>query len=194
MARNRYHNEWDRLQSYINWPVTAEAYPSSLSRAGFYYTGDSDIVSCFCCAIRVGHWLRTDLPLHEHTRHSPDCRFVLGEETGNTPIPGSPSVREIRQRETSILEARGGQKKSDRSTSADSLVCVASGKSISAKSGPSISDGTTLSRVNVYLTFRMLLYFRISSGVMLSGDNGNILIIGFSFQGTVLNVFLVFLM
>ena len=52
-----------------------------------------------------------------------------------------------------------------------------------------------MSRVNVYLTFRMLLYFRISNSVMLSSDNGNILIIGFSFQGTVLNVFfLVFLM
>ena len=46
-----------------------------------------------------------------------------------------------------------------------------------------------VSRVNVYLTFRMLLYFRISNSVMLSSDNGNILIIGFSFQGTVLNVF-----
>ena len=47
----------------------------------------------------------------------------------------------------------------------------------------------SLSRVNVYLTFRMLLYFRISNSVMLSSDNENILIIGFSFQGTVLNVF-----
>ena len=46
-----------------------------------------------------------------------------------------------------------------------------------------------MSRVNVYLTFRMLLYFRISNSVMLSSDNGNILIIGLSFQGTVLNVF-----
>ena len=46
-----------------------------------------------------------------------------------------------------------------------------------------------LSRVNVYLTFRMLLYFRISNSVMLSSDNRNILVIGFSFQGTVLNVF-----
>ena len=35
----------------------------------------------------------------------------------------------------------------------------------------------------------MLLYFRISNSVMLSSDNGNILIIEFSFQGTVLNVF-----
>ena len=46
-----------------------------------------------------------------------------------------------------------------------------------------------MSRVNVYLTFRMLLYFRISNSVMLSSDNENILIIGFSFQGTVLNMF-----
>ena len=60
-----------------------------------------------------------------------------------------------------------------------------------------------MSRVNVYLTFRMLLYFRnliaslsnVKCGVMLWSDNGNILIIGFSFQGTVLNMFfLVFLM
>ena len=46
-----------------------------------------------------------------------------------------------------------------------------------------------MSRVNVYLTFRMLLYFRISNSVMLSSDNGNILIIGCSLQGTVLNMF-----
>ena len=50
-------------------------------------------------------------------------------------------------------------------------------------------QGRIMSRVNVYLTFRMLLYFRISNSVMLSSDNRNILIIGFSFQGTVLNVF-----
>ena len=57
---------------------------------------------------------------------------------------------------------------------------------------------TVTSQFLVTLWFRVsvesVLYFRISNNVMLSSDNGNILIIGFSFQGTVLNVFLVFLM
>ena len=51
-----------------------------------------------------------------------------------------------------------------------------------------------MSRVNVCLTFRMLLYFRISNSVMLSSDNRNSLIIGCSLQGTVLNMFSMFLM
>ena len=46
-----------------------------------------------------------------------------------------------------------------------------------------------MSRVNVYLTFRMLLYFRISNSVMLSGDNGNIMDYWMLVEGTVLNMF-----
>ena len=46
-----------------------------------------------------------------------------------------------------------------------------------------------VSQVNFCVGFRVLLYFRISNGIMLSSDNGNGLIIGFSFQGTVLNMF-----
>ena len=59
-----------------------------------------------------------------------------------------------------------------------------------------ILRGGVMSRVNVYLTFLMLLYFRIlvaslsnvKCSVMLWSDNRNILIIGFSLQGTVLNM------
>ena len=54
-------------------------------------------------------------------------------------------------------------------------------------------DPSVTSQFQVTLWFRVsvefVLYFRISNSVMLSSDSGNILIIGFSLQGTVLNMF-----
>lgn len=73
LLKNSYE---ERLKTYCNrWRVPfleAEA----LARAGFYYTGYSDIVCCPFCNVEVGKWVPGDDPLADHIKWSPNCRFT----------------------------------------------------------------------------------------------------------------------
>jgi len=66
----------DRLQSFKQWPNQIVPDKYSLAKAGFIYRGEGDVVQCFGCNIRVSQWNRTDLPLAEHLKWSPDCIFL----------------------------------------------------------------------------------------------------------------------
>ena len=45
-----------RLESYTHWPKHHPMRPESLAGAGFYYTGFSDKVRCFCCELTLHQW------------------------------------------------------------------------------------------------------------------------------------------
>jgi len=47
-----------------------------LLEAGFFYTGDDDIVECFCCCTKYGNWKADDKPLEVHRRLSPHCQYL----------------------------------------------------------------------------------------------------------------------
>lgn len=79
----RMHSERNRLLSFKAWPNL----PLELARAGFYYLNNSDRVQCAFCENVLHNWDVTDKPLDEHKRHFPRCRFVLGLDVGNVPIP-----------------------------------------------------------------------------------------------------------
>ncbi|XP_045175348.2 baculoviral IAP repeat-containing protein 3-like isoform X2 [Mercenaria mercenaria] len=82
-ARYRdYMNYNERLTSYLRWPLE---YPTSaqLSKVGFFYTNQGDLVRCFQCGIGLKDFSDDDDPLMEHVRHSGQCPFLpklLGEE------------------------------------------------------------------------------------------------------------------
>lgn len=67
--------ESDRLSTFVDWPLTFIK-PSSLAKAGFYYTRKDDIVRCAYCDVEVGKWEQGDDALKDHARWSPDCPFV----------------------------------------------------------------------------------------------------------------------
>ena len=59
---------------------------TSVWEAGFYYTGVSDRVVCFCCGLEVHDWSRNDDPWVVHARYSSKCPFLLqkkGEDFAN---------------------------------------------------------------------------------------------------------------
>ncbi|XP_014670102.1 PREDICTED: inhibitor of apoptosis protein-like [Priapulus caudatus] len=79
--------ESERLRTFARWSVSFVR-PEQLARAGFYYTGSGDRVKCIFCSGRLQGWERNDVPIEEHTKHFPHCRFVSGASTGNVAIAG----------------------------------------------------------------------------------------------------------
>ncbi|NXG48799.1 BIR7B protein, partial [Psilopogon haemacephalus] len=66
-----------RLSTFQNWPQYTDVPPEQLARAGFYYTGQGDVVRCFHCDGGVRSWSFGDDPWREHAKWYPDCEFLL---------------------------------------------------------------------------------------------------------------------
>ncbi|NXH21358.1 XIAP ligase, partial [Bucco capensis] len=84
-------SEETRLKSFHNWPLNSQLTPKELANAGFYYTGVSDQVACFCCGGKLKQWEPSDRAWSEHKRHFPKCLFVLGRDIGNIPCESIPA-------------------------------------------------------------------------------------------------------
>ena len=71
-----------RLSTFTNhWPhhSTPNLTGLQMARAGFYYEGQSDKVTCPYCRQWLNRWEKEDVPLVEHKTKFPDCKFVRGE-------------------------------------------------------------------------------------------------------------------
>ncbi|NXS98669.1 BIR7B protein, partial [Jacana jacana] len=66
-----------RLSVFQNWPQCVGLNPEQVTRAGFFYTGEDDVVKCFYCAGRVRNWSSRDDPWWEHAKWYPGCAFLL---------------------------------------------------------------------------------------------------------------------
>lgn len=78
--------EWARLESFNTFPRSSSVSCLRLAKSGFYYTGNGEQATCFCCGVSNDSW-NTNESVHAiHKRISPNCKFVKGEETKNVPI------------------------------------------------------------------------------------------------------------
>ncbi|XP_026875021.2 baculoviral IAP repeat-containing protein 7 isoform X1 [Electrophorus electricus] len=80
-------SEESRLATFHNWPRGALIQPDALARAGFFYTGHGDNVTCFFCDGALRDWESGDNPWQEHAKWFPRCEFLLqarGQENVNT--------------------------------------------------------------------------------------------------------------
>ncbi|NXD41220.1 BIR7B protein, partial [Copsychus sechellarum] len=66
-----------RLSTFENWPQNSSLHPEQLARAGFFYTGQGDVVRCFYCDGGVRSWSFGDDPWREHAKWYPECEFLL---------------------------------------------------------------------------------------------------------------------
>ncbi|NXG92917.1 BIR7B protein, partial [Stercorarius parasiticus] len=66
-----------RLSTFRNWPRYTDMRPEQLARAGFFYTGQDDVVRCFYCDGGVRNWSFSDDPWREHAKWYPGCEFLL---------------------------------------------------------------------------------------------------------------------
>lgn len=84
-----------RLQSFENWP-SSHVRPGDLAAAGFYYAGQTDLVQCFECSIKLCSWQDGEDPMAEHQRHDQrsgsECRFSRQKPCGNVPLGADPTA------------------------------------------------------------------------------------------------------
>ncbi|KFQ70292.1 Baculoviral IAP repeat-containing protein 7-B [Phaethon lepturus] len=66
-----------RLSTFQHWPQYTDMQPEQLARAGFFYTGQGDVVRCFYCDGGVRNWSFGDDPWREHAKWYPGCEFLL---------------------------------------------------------------------------------------------------------------------
>ncbi|XP_052045110.1 baculoviral IAP repeat-containing protein 3 isoform X1 [Apodemus sylvaticus] len=66
-----------RVRTFSNWPSSAPVHPQELASAGFYYTGHSDDVKCFCCDGGLRCWESGDDPWVEHAKWFPRCEYLI---------------------------------------------------------------------------------------------------------------------
>ncbi|RWS07542.1 baculoviral IAP repeat-containing protein 2-like isoform X2 [Dinothrombium tinctorium] len=69
-------NKQKRLDSFKNWPISYIS-KEEMADAGFYYLNNSDRVRCFTCDGVIHEWEHGDIPIEEHKRHFPNCRFLI---------------------------------------------------------------------------------------------------------------------
>ena len=76
-----------RLTTFKDFPTSAPVSALRLAQAGFYYTGERDVVKCFSCGETYQGWQLGDRPTLVHARISPSCALVRGSDTWNMPLP-----------------------------------------------------------------------------------------------------------
>nr|XP_033784687.1 baculoviral IAP repeat-containing protein 1 isoform X2 [Geotrypetes seraphini] len=77
----KYKAEEARLESYDNWPFYTKTQPALLATAGFFFTGNKDIVRCFSCRGCLGNWEEDDDPWKEHAKWFPECEFLKSKKS-----------------------------------------------------------------------------------------------------------------
>ncbi|KYQ54918.1 Baculoviral IAP repeat-containing protein 7-B [Trachymyrmex zeteki] len=86
-----YQYEAARLKSFHNWPYSWKK-SEEFAAAGFFYTGESDIVKCFECGEELWKWKVEDDPMVDHQRYNRNCWFLRNISCGNVPISMDPSA------------------------------------------------------------------------------------------------------
>ncbi|XP_041350762.1 uncharacterized protein LOC121369769 [Gigantopelta aegis] len=51
-----------RLYTFGRWPLQMSPMPRELAKAGFFYTGDHDVIVCYSCGLRTYSWQKMDDP------------------------------------------------------------------------------------------------------------------------------------
>ncbi|KAH9500236.1 hypothetical protein Btru_077545 [Bulinus truncatus] len=65
-----------RLQTFKSWAGVRGASAREFAQAGFIFIGAPDRVQCVFCHGILRNWNDNDLPLEEHRKHFPQCKFV----------------------------------------------------------------------------------------------------------------------
>lgn len=68
--------EFNRLNTFANFPSSSPVSASTLATAGFLYTSEGDTTQCFICHTAVDRWQYGDSDVVRQMRISPNCRFI----------------------------------------------------------------------------------------------------------------------
>lgn len=79
--QEKYDMTMHRLETFLDiWPLSHVVAPEKLAAAGFFYTGQADVVKCFACGGTLcdSRWFHR--PWLEHAYYYPSCDYVLAEK------------------------------------------------------------------------------------------------------------------
>ncbi|CAF1212185.1 unnamed protein product [Rotaria sordida] len=65
-----------RIESFATWPNGPLPTIDEFVRAGFFYTGNGSIVTCFYCRSSLHNWNANHDPMIEHVRWFPHCAYA----------------------------------------------------------------------------------------------------------------------
>ncbi|XP_060073076.1 baculoviral IAP repeat-containing protein 2-like [Ylistrum balloti] len=69
-------NEYLRLCTFHNYPAFKRVSCLLLARAGFYYNGNQDEVTCYSCNKSISGWTNASNPYLVHKEYSPNCNHM----------------------------------------------------------------------------------------------------------------------
>ena len=65
------------MASFLDkWPTDEIGSPVDLVKVGLFYCRPGDIVKCSFCDGIMYTWVTRDIPLKEHLKHFPFCKFA----------------------------------------------------------------------------------------------------------------------
>ncbi|XP_065218476.1 E3 ubiquitin-protein ligase XIAP-like isoform X2 [Planococcus citri] len=67
----------ERLKSFEKWPIPEIKTPLKLAQAGFFYSGQEDLVQCFSCGGGLSNWKKCLDATFEHAKYYPTCSYVI---------------------------------------------------------------------------------------------------------------------
>ena len=82
-VNERYSDMTKRMASFESWSQEAAPSIEDFVRAGFFYTGTGNVVTCFYCSGSLQNWAATDNPMIEHARwfsHCPYAKQMCGDQ------------------------------------------------------------------------------------------------------------------
>ncbi|XP_065213437.1 E3 ubiquitin-protein ligase XIAP-like [Planococcus citri] len=75
-CHDNYKRVEQRMQSFKNWPIPRMKRPEDLAAAGFFYSGEDDLVFCFHCNGELYNLKTTEVMSEEHAKWYPSCAFI----------------------------------------------------------------------------------------------------------------------
>lgn len=72
-----YENEDARIRTFELWPESIRPTQTSLTEAGFFYTGKDDNTLCYHCGGGLKNWETYDDPWEQHAKWFPKCQYLL---------------------------------------------------------------------------------------------------------------------
>ena len=86
-AYPQYESYEQRLNTYFErfWPISICQNGMMMAKAGFFYRGFGDIVTCSFCGVSLHKWLQNDDPIAEHRKFNANCKFICLLQDSNHP-------------------------------------------------------------------------------------------------------------
>ena len=138
-----------RLATFRSLPESASLSPSMASKAGLYYTGEGDTVACYSCGLRLNHLESGVQPMTVHRQLSPECQFVVSQQSHSAPI--GRATRQGRSAPVQVSQTAVNSRAPEQ-MSTDDIMSHTSRQPVQVTSSEGVSQAVSTSRAPVQVT------------------------------------------